>query len=110
MSLIEGSPGVRILPNKYVPPEFGQPAQRLFPEKHDFFRRQGENGRVEPEFLVLFFPEFPIEAIARAVRLNYLPTEMSATISMAAISDLGLAVGGEAYAIVKATSVMIGVD
>ena len=35
---------------------------------------------------------------------------MSATISMAAIRELGLKVGGEAYAVVKATSVMIGVD
>ena len=35
---------------------------------------------------------------------------MSATISMAAIKELGLAVGKEAYAIVKATSVMVGVD
>ena len=32
---------------------------------------------------------------------------MSATIS---IKELGLAVGGEAYAVVKATSVMVGVD
>ena len=35
---------------------------------------------------------------------------MSATISMAAIRELGLKVGGEAYAVVKATSVMVGVD
>ena len=35
---------------------------------------------------------------------------MSATISMAAIRELGLEVGKEAYAIVKATSVMVGVD
>lgn len=35
---------------------------------------------------------------------------MSATISMAAIKELGLAVGKEAYAIVKATSVMVGID
>jgi molybdopterin-binding protein len=35
---------------------------------------------------------------------------MSATISMAAIKELGLEVGKEAYAIVKATSVMVGVD
>ena len=35
---------------------------------------------------------------------------MSATSSMAAIRELGLKVGGEAYAIVKATSVMVGVD
>ena len=35
---------------------------------------------------------------------------ISATISMAAIRELGLAVGKEAYAVVKATSVMVGVD
>ena len=35
---------------------------------------------------------------------------MSATISMASIRELGLKVGGEAYAVVKATSVMVGVD
>ena len=35
---------------------------------------------------------------------------MSATISMSAIRELGLAVGREAYAIVKATSVMVGID
>ena len=35
---------------------------------------------------------------------------MSATISMNAIKELGLEIGKEAYAIVKATSVMVGVD
>ena len=35
---------------------------------------------------------------------------MSATISMTAIKALGLAVGGDAYAVVKATSVMVGID
>ncbi|MBR0353192.1 MAG: TOBE domain-containing protein [Oscillospiraceae bacterium] len=35
---------------------------------------------------------------------------MSATISMAAIRELGLEVGKEAYAVVKATSVMVGVE
>ena len=35
---------------------------------------------------------------------------MSATISMNAIKELGLTVGREAYAVVKATSVMVGVD
>ena len=34
----------------------------------------------------------------------------SATISMNAIQELGLAVGKPAYAVVKATSVMVGVD
>ena len=35
---------------------------------------------------------------------------MSATISMNAIKELGREVGKEAYAVVKATSVMIGID
>lgn len=35
---------------------------------------------------------------------------VSATISMNAILELGLKVGGEAYAVIKATSVMVGVD
>ena len=35
---------------------------------------------------------------------------MSATISMNAIKELGLEVGKEAWAVVKATSVMVGVD
>ena len=35
---------------------------------------------------------------------------MSATISMNAIKELGLAVGKEAYAVVKVTSVMVGID
>ncbi|MDR0622910.1 MAG: TOBE domain-containing protein [Treponema sp.] len=35
---------------------------------------------------------------------------ISATISMDAIRELGLRVGGEAYAVIKATSVMIGID
>ncbi|MDR3247264.1 MAG: TOBE domain-containing protein [Treponema sp.] len=36
--------------------------------------------------------------------------KVSATISMDAIKELGLAVGGTAYAVIKATSVMVGVD
>ena len=35
---------------------------------------------------------------------------VSATISMASIRELGLKVGGEAYAVIKATSVMVGID
>lgn len=35
---------------------------------------------------------------------------VSATISMNAIRELGLAVGKPAYAIVKATSIMVGID
>lgn len=37
-------------------------------------------------------------------------TPISATISMAAIEELGLEVGKKAYAVIKATSVMVGVD
>ena len=35
---------------------------------------------------------------------------VSATISMSAIKELGLEVGKDAYAVVKATSVMVAVD
>ena len=35
---------------------------------------------------------------------------ITATISLSAIEELGLAVGKEAYAVIKATSVMVGVD
>lgn len=35
---------------------------------------------------------------------------MSSTISMSAVKDLELTVGKDAYAIVKATSVMVGID
>ena len=35
---------------------------------------------------------------------------ISSTISMNAIKELELAVGKEAYAVIKATSVMIGID
>ena len=37
-------------------------------------------------------------------------TVISSTISMTSIKELELAVGKEAYAVIKATSVMIGVD
>ena len=35
---------------------------------------------------------------------------ISATISMAAVKELGLETGKYAYAVIKATSVMVGVD
>ncbi|QQK08645.1 TOBE domain-containing protein [Miniphocaeibacter halophilus] len=35
---------------------------------------------------------------------------VSSTISMSAIKELNLEVGKEAYAIIKATSVMVGID
>lgn len=36
--------------------------------------------------------------------------KMSSTISMDALKDLGISVGSPVYAIVKATSVMVGID
>ena len=36
--------------------------------------------------------------------------KISATISKDAVKELGLKIGSEAYAIIKATSVMVGVD
>lgn len=36
--------------------------------------------------------------------------KISSTISMSAIKELGLEVGKEAYAVIKATSVMVGID
>ncbi|GAB1432936.1 TOBE domain-containing protein [Spirochaetota bacterium] len=36
--------------------------------------------------------------------------QLSATISMAAVKELQLKVGSEAYAVIKATSVMVGID
>lgn len=35
---------------------------------------------------------------------------VTATVSMSSVKELGLAVGKEAYAIIKATSVMVGVE
>lgn len=35
---------------------------------------------------------------------------ITSTISMNAIKELGLRIGGDAYAVIKATSVMVGVD
>ena len=37
-------------------------------------------------------------------------TIVTSTISMASIQELGLKVGGTAYAVIKATSVMVAVD
>jgi len=36
--------------------------------------------------------------------------KMASTISMDALKDLGIGVGSEVYAIVKATNVMVGID
>ena len=49
-------------------------------------------------------------AVNGIVKIDIGGNVMSATISMNAIKELGLEVGKEAYAIVKATSVMVGVD
>ena len=49
-------------------------------------------------------------AVNGIVKIDIGGNVMSATISMNAIKELGLKVGGEAYAVVKATSVMVGVD
>jgi molybdopterin-binding protein len=35
---------------------------------------------------------------------------LCATISLDSVKELGLKVGGDAYAVVKATSVMVGID
>ena len=43
--------------------------------------------------------------VSRQTVSNY-----SSSISMASINELGLAVGGTAYAVIKASSVMIGID
>ena len=48
--------------------------------------------------------------MSATISMNAIRELGSATISMNAIRELGLEVGKEAYAIVKATSVMVGVD
>ena len=49
-------------------------------------------------------------AVNGIVTLDVAGEKISATISMNAIKELGLEVGKEATAVIKATSVMIGVD
>lgn len=44
------------------------------------------------------------------VRLDVNGTIVTASITNAAVDELGLTEGGEAYAIVKASDVMVGVD
>jgi molybdopterin-binding protein len=48
--------------------------------------------------------------VSSNVTLDVSGNVIMATISNAAVDDLGLAIGKEAYAIIKATSVMIGID
>ena len=47
-------------------------------------------------------------AVNGIVKIGFADTAISATISMAAIEELGLAVGKEAIAVIKATEVMVG--
>ena len=49
-------------------------------------------------------------AVNGIVRIDIGGNIVTATISMGAIRELGLKVGGTAYAVIKATSVMVGVD
>ena len=49
-------------------------------------------------------------AIRMLLLVEQTVSTISSTISMASIKELGLKVGGQAYAIIKATSVMVGVD
>ncbi|MDR1013915.1 MAG: TOBE domain-containing protein [Coriobacteriales bacterium] len=49
-------------------------------------------------------------AISSIVTLDVSGNTITATISNAAVDDLELKPGMEAYAIIKATSVMVGVD
>jgi len=49
-------------------------------------------------------------AVNGVVVLNVNDVEISATISMNAIRELGLVPGEDAYAVIKSTSVMVAVD
>ena len=49
-------------------------------------------------------------AVNAIVTLDVNGTAVSGTISMAAVKDLGLTVGCDAVAVIKATSVMFGVN
>ena len=49
-------------------------------------------------------------AVNGIVKIDIGGNVISSTISMNAIKELELAVGKEAYAVIKATSVMVGVD
>ena len=49
-------------------------------------------------------------AVNAIVKIDIGGNVISATISMASVKELGLAVGKEAYAVIKATSVMVGID
>lgn len=49
-------------------------------------------------------------AVNAIVKIDIGGNVISATISMASVKEPGLAVGKEAYAVIKATSVMVGID
>ena len=49
-------------------------------------------------------------AVNGIVRIDIGGNIVTATISMGSIRELGLKVGGTAYAVIKATSVMVAVD
>jgi len=49
-------------------------------------------------------------AVNGIVTIDVNGTPVSATISMNAIRELGLAPGKKAYAVIKATEVMVGID
>lgn len=49
-------------------------------------------------------------AVSGIVTIDLHDTKVKADITMDAIRDLGLKVGGEAVAIIKATEVMVGVE
>lgn len=49
-------------------------------------------------------------AVNGIVRIDIGGNIVTATISMSSIRELGLKVGGTAYAVIKATSVMVAVD
>lgn len=48
-------------------------------------------------------------AVNGIVKIGFADTQISATISMASIKELGLEAGKEAVAIIKATEVMVGI-
>ena len=49
-------------------------------------------------------------AVNGTVKIDVGGVVISSVITMASIRELGLKVGGEAYAVIKASSVMVGVD
>ena len=49
-------------------------------------------------------------AVNGTVKIDVGGVVISSVITMASIRELGLKVGGEAYAIIKASNVMVGVD